>query len=317
MKNTFVLSIISFLKRIHGDYLFHHFKRLYEKDPKLAAYGLYDKIYGNHDNFNIDEPKSLIEKITWLELNTDTSLWTLCADKYRMREYVKQCGLADYLPKSYGHWGNPDDIDFSQLPNEFVLKANNGCGTVKVVRDKSQLNERKVKKELKRWIKRPFGYVGAQTHYLSIKPCILVEELLHQDENQKAFSPESMVDYKVWCINGEPESILVVYGRANSVHINALYDTNWNRLENKLRKTKHAAIGEEMIPKPKCLDEIFAIAKIMAEPFPEVRVDFYVVGGRPVIGELTFSTGYGSYTDEYYNYLGEKMDLGTITLKTK
>jgi len=317
MKTTLVRSVIHFLKRIHGDYLYFHFKRLYEKDPKLAAFGLYDRIYGNHEDFNIDEPKSLIEKITWLELNTDTSLWTLCADKYRMREYVAQCGLEDCLPKLYGHWEDPNDIDFSQLPNEFVLKANNGCGTVKIVRDKSSLNERKVKKDLKRWIKRPYGYMGAQTHYLSIKPCILAEELLHQDDIQKDFSPESMVDYKVWCINGEPESILVVYGRSNSIHFNALYDTNWNRLENRLRKSKHSVVGEKKVPKPDCLGNMLSIASKLAEPFPEVRVDFYVVNNRPVIGELTFSTGYGSYTDEYYNYLGEKMDLSTVTIKTK
>jgi hypothetical protein len=101
----------------------------------------------------------------------------------------------------------------------------------------------------------------------------------------------------------------VVYGRTDSSHVNALYDTNWNSLEKNLRKTKHTVIGETITPKPDCLDIMLSIASKLAEPFPEVRVDFYVVKNRPVIGELTFSTGYGSYTDEYYNYLGEKMNL--------
>ena len=303
------------LKRLHGDYLYYRFKRLYEKDPRLAAEGLYKKKYGSKAVLNIDNPKSLIEKITWLELNSDTSLWTLCADKYRMREYVEQCGLGEYLPKNYGHWENPDDIDFGQLPNEFVLKANNGCGTVMIVRDKNKLNEKKVKKELKRWLKHKFGYMGAQAHYLSIEPCILAEELLHQDEEQKSFSPESFVDYKVWCINGKPESILVVYGRNDNGYSLDLYDTSWKRLDEKLMKNGHFVFREEMIPKPNCLDKMLSMAKMMAEPFPEVRVDFYVVDGKPVIGELTFSTGYGYFTDEYYEYLGTKVDISKAKKK--
>lgn len=304
--------IKNFLKRLHGDYLYYHYKRLYEKDPRLAAESMYKKIYGNNAVLNIAEPKSLIEKITWLELNSDTSLWTLCADKYRMREYVAQCGLERYLPNLYGHWDNPEDIDFSQLPNEFVLKANNGCGTVKIVRNKSLLNEKKVKEELKSWLKRKFGYMGAQKHYLSIKPCVLAEELLSQDEDQKVFSPESMVDYKVWCINGEPENVLVVFGRDSSGYSLDLYDVEWRRMGDKIKQNGHFKFHVEEIPKPGCLNKMIEMAKILANPFPEVRVDFYVVAGEPVIGELTFTTGYGYFTDEYYEYLGELMNLKKV-----
>jgi hypothetical protein len=309
------MSFIKQIKTLHGNYLYHYFKCLYEKDPRLAAYRLYDRIYGNHDNFNIDQPENLIEKITWMELNSDTSLWTLCADKYRMREYVAQCGLEGYLPKLYGHWEDPDDIDFNILPNAFVLKANNGCGTVMVVRDKNQLNERKVKKVLKRWLKRKFGYMGAQTHYLFIEPCILAEELLHQDEKQKEFSPESMVDYKLWYINGEPEIVLVVYGRDDSGHALDLYDFEWNRKSDLLNHNGHFKFHEEEIPKPICLKKMIEIGTVLAKPFPEVRVDFYVVDENPVIGELTFSAGYGNFTDEYYEYLGRKIDLTKIKTK--
>lgn len=306
------MNIIDLLKRIHGTYLYYRFKRLYEKDPRLAAIGLYEKIYGNHDNFNIDEPKSLIEKITWLELNTDTSLWTLCADKYRMREYVEQCGLGDYLPKNYGHWENPDDIDFLLLPNEFVLKANNGCGSVKIVRDKSKLDERVVKRDMKRWLKRPFGYMGAQSHYLSIKPCILAEELLHSNEEQLSLSPVSLVDYKIWCFGGVPECILVVYDRSKNGHLLDMYDTNWERIPNSLKRNKSYGVQVDMFPKPPCLDQMLQMAATLSKPFPEVRADFYVIGEKPVIGELTFTSGYGNYTDEFYDYLGSKIVLPEV-----
>lgn len=308
-------SIRSFFKLLHGNYLYYRFKHLYEKEPKLAAYGLYDRIYGNHDDFNIDEPKSLIEKITWMELYADTSMWTLCADKYRMREYVEQCGLGEYLPKNYGHWKNPDDIDFDTLPNEFVLKANNGCGTVMIVKDKSKINRKIVKITLKQWLKHKYGYMGAHAHYLTINPCIIAEELLHQDEEQMSFSPESIVDYKVWCINGVPESVLVVYGRDNVSYGLDLYDTEWNRLDDKLKLNGHFKFTKEKIPRPTCLKDMIEMAKVLSEPFPQVRVDLYVIGNRPVIGEMTFGTGYGYFTNEYYNYLGEKINLNNLKIK--
>lgn len=300
-----IKALKSYLRRIYGDYLYYHFKRLYKKDPRLAAYGLYDRIYGNHDNFNIDEPKSLIEKITWLELNTDTSLWTLCADKYRMREYIETCGLSDFLPKNYGHWDNPYDIDFSLLPKEFVLKANNGCGSVMIVRDKDKINEKKVKCHLQRWMKRPYGYMGAQSHYLSIKPCILAEELLHQTENYS----HSLVDYKVWCFSGVPECILVVYDRTSDGHLLDMYDIQWNRIPNSLRKNDSYGVQESQFPKPECLTQMLRIASTLSRPFVEVRVDFYIIDNKPIIGEMTFTSGYGNYTDEFYDYLGSKVDL--------
>ena len=306
------------LKCLYGEYLHYSYKRLYKKNPRLAAIGLYKKIYGKNASLNIDQPKNLIEKITWLELNTDTSLWTLCADKYRMREYVEQCQLSDYLPKNYGSWENPDNIDFDKLPNGFVLKANNGCGTVKIVRDKKTIDEKKIKKELKRWLKKSFGYMGAQYHYLPIKPCIIAEELLPNTGVQKEFSPNSLVDYKVWCFKGKPESILVVYDRTSRQYCLDLYDTNWERIPEKLNMNGHFEFRKDVIiPKPECLDEMLKIASKLSEPFPEVRVDFYIVNDKPIIGELTFSAGYGNFTDEYYKYLGDKCDISNLKVIKK
>ena len=204
------------------------FEIAYKIKPRYASDIMYRRAF--HRKQNLDKPQDLIEKINWLQFNSDTSMWTICADKYRMREYVEEKGYGDYLPKLYGHWENPEEIDFESLPNEFVLKSNNGCGTVKIVRDKTQLNVIETKKILKKWLK-PYGYVGGQTHYLHIKPCIIAEELLFQDEKQKTFSPDSMVDYKVWCINGKPESILVVFNRHDALKVNiALFDTKWNEM---------------------------------------------------------------------------------------
>lgn len=270
----------------------------------------YVKQFGHKPN--LKNPKNLIEKIYWLLLYTDTSLWTKCADKFAMREYIKECGYEESLPKNYGKWDSAEDIDFSSLPNEFVMKANNGCGTVLIVHDKGRLDIKKTRKKMNHWLTVPFGWSGAQLHYTRIKPCIIAEELLKQNVDQKSYSPKSQVDYKVWCLNGKPESILIVFNRDSNGYYLDLYDPKWNRLDKYLKSNGHHKLRQEPIPMPVCKDEMLSIATRLAQPFPEVRVDFYVVGDKPVIGELTFTTGYGYFTDEYYDYLGSKIDLSKI-----
>lgn len=282
------------------------------RNPENEMRRTYFKVY--HRYPNLDNPQNLIEKIFWMQLHTDTSMWTRCADKYAMREYVRECGYEDFLPRNYGKWERVEDIDFSALPNEFVLKTNNGCGTVLIVRDKNTLDEKATRKKLQQWLNIPFGWAGAELHYTRIKPCIIAEELLHQDEEQKALSPHSQIDFKVWCINGAPESIFVAYNRHDVSYINiALFDTNWNPIPQYLRSNhKDVYNPNDTIDKPVCLEEMLSMAKKMSQPFPEVRVDFYVKNNKAVIGELTFTTGYGYFTDDYYLYLGKKMDLSKI-----
>lgn len=301
-------AIKNYLRSLWSTYLYYKYKRLYEKDPKLAADALYYKIYKRH--INLDNPVNLIEKITWMSLYTDTSLWTLCADKYRMRSYVESKGLGKYLPQNYAFWENPDDIDFSKLPNQFVLKANNGCATVLIVLDKSKLNESKVKQQMKSWLKRPFGYIGAEKHYLSIKPGILAEELLTQSKELDAVSPTSMVDFKIWCFNGTPESILITYGREIGKHNVALYDLDWNPMPEKLNN-KYCEMQKNTptFPRPKHLDDMIDVAKQISKDFKEVRVDFYETDKGVILGEITLTAGYGSLNLEYYEYLGKKIDL--------
>lgn len=286
------------------------YKVLYKIKPRYAAELMYHHAF--HRFMDLKNPKNLIEKINWMQFNSDTSMWTLCADKYRMREYVASKGLEDYLPKLYGHWDNVEDIDFNSLPKEFVLKSNNGCGTVKIVRDKSQLDFSATKKLLKSWLK-PYGYVGGQTHYLRIKPCIIAEELLHQEE--EGDSPRSLTDYKVWCFGGKPECILVIHDRVGRGYLMDMYDTNWERIPNSLKDNAHNGVAGEKAPKPSCLQQMLDMASTLAEPFVEVRADFYVINNKPVIGELTFTSGYGNYTDSFYDYLGKKVDLSKVKKK--
>ena len=127
---------------------------------------------------NIDNPKTLDDKIAYMAFRTDTSEWTRLADKVRVREYVEECGYGEYLPKLYGTWEHAEDINFDELPDAFVIKTNNASATNILVRDKSKIDEAAVRKQLDDWLKDDYGYRTCQPHYSRIKPLILAEEFL-------------------------------------------------------------------------------------------------------------------------------------------
>ena len=299
MKSLFFKQFSYWLKR-----------RIVKSNPLWEINRCYKKALGVYPN--LKTPKNLIEKIYWMEWNSDTSLWTKCADKYRVREFLKEQGLEHIAPKLLGIWHNVEDIDFSELPQEFILKTNDGCGTNLIVRDKSKYDVEQVKKLFKSFMKYKQGFSNAQYHYLEIEPCVIAEELLHQSDELNEYSPNSLVDYKVYCFNGKPECVNVLYDRTKTSVYNRLYDLDWNEMPEKVVPYKGMRSSKSIFPKPKCLNEMLNYASILSQPFPEVRVDFYVINDQPVFGELTLSTGYGDFTKEYYNYLGAKVDLTKV-----
>lgn len=285
------------------EFVYQLHKRAALRDPLGEANRVYRECFGKDVDW--DSPKDLVEKSLWLMFNTDTSLWTRCADKYRVRQYVEEKGMPELLPKLYGMWEKAKDVDFDILPNQFVLKANNGSGTVEIVKDKSTLDIKKMRKTMKEWLAYTYGYNGAQMFYTKIDPCIIAEEL-HPTENG-----QSLVDYKIWCFNGEPESIWVAYDRKKVGAVKmALFDLDWNPLPQYLKSTPHYVYDPtDVIPRPKSLDKMLEACRKLTKPFKEVRADFYDVNGKAYFGELTFLSGYGFYTNEYYEYLGGKVCL--------
>lgn len=310
---------MSIVRKLNKSYAYRrlaaHFHKFAVKvSPEWEMKRVYRNIFNREPD--LQNPKDLVEKIYWLQLHTDTSLWTKCADKYGLREYVEELGLGQYLPRLCGKWDTAALIDFDLLPEKSILKTNNGCAQCVIVDKSKGFNADSIRESFSRWLKVPYGYAGAQLHYTRIKPCIIAEELLIPSEEDKKVSPNSLIDYKVWCFNGQPECIWVAYNRHDGAFVDMdLYDTSWNSLSQYLRDTETDKYNPNVsIPKPACLNQMLDIASRLSQPFEEVRADFYVIKGKPVIGELTFTAGYGFYTDEFYKYLGSKVDLSKVNV---
>lgn len=263
---------------------------------------LYKNTLGKVADFS--NPRDINEKIQWLMFYTDTSMWSVLADKFAVREYVKNRIGEDYLIPLLGHWTDEKAINFDTLPNKFVIKPNNGCYDSFICLDKEQINLELIREKLGQSLKKSFNE-NAEPHYRAIKPCIIAEYLLETD------SPEGLVDYKIWCFNGEPYCIFVCVNRdpvthhANFVY----YDLNWNRYP------EHISVdfqNEATCPRPENLQELLTIAQKLASGFPQVRVDLYDIKGKIYFGEMTFTSNFGMmpyFTQDVLNDMGKKCIL--------
>ena len=255
--------------------------------PKSFTKYAYKKYIG--DKLDIDNPKNLYEKINFIRFYGDTALWSDLTDKYKVRDYVSKCGYANILNELYGHYYKVSDIDFSELPEKFVLKTNNACETNLVVKDKNTINYDEIRKKLYKWLKDDYGRRSGQPHYSKIEPCIIAERYIENDN----MSSTSLIDYKFYCFHGKVHYIFVYSDRILNTHKvkKMIYTREWEKLIHKMDPI-HDFIEYEV--RPESLQYMIEIAEKLSEPFQFVRVDLYEVGAKPIFGEMTFTPGYDS-----------------------
>lgn len=81
---------------------------------------------------------------------------TMLADKLHVRDYVACKVGSNYLIPLLWSGDKPEDIPFDELPLRFVIKTNHGCSYNIIVKDKTQLDYKQIKKQLKKWIETNF-----------------------------------------------------------------------------------------------------------------------------------------------------------------
>ena len=256
-----------------------------------------------HRNLNLKNPKSLADKVTYIELHEQSPLAPECTDKYAVRRYVEDKGFADILvPLAGGPWSSVNEIDFQTLPDAFVFKATHGCKMNYLVPDKTKLDKKKCMAEMSRWLQTTYGTYSMEPHYLKIQHRIYAENYLAD--------ADKLIDYKFHCMNGIPQFVLVCgdrvvteMGNDVSRHI---FDMNWKPIVGLTDETS------DKIEKPEHLEQMIDIAKKLSADFKFVRVDLYDINGKVYFGELTFSPTNGvfsHYTQEFLDEMGARLKI--------
>ena len=251
---------------------------------------------------NIDNPTTFTEKIQWAKIKAMDAQKSMLADKYAVRAWVAQTIGEEYLIPLLGVWDSADQINFAELPESFVLKTNNACGTNLIVRHKAEISEKRARRELDKWMAWDYGWMGFELQYLAIEPKIIAEKFICNEDGSE------IRDYKFLCFDGEPKYIWVTEDR-HSRHTEATLDMDWSYAP--------WCDCESLVPnniprKPESFDLMVNLVKSLAAGFPHVRVDFYEVDAKPLFGEMTFTSGGGYFKVApavYDERLGEMWDL--------
>ena len=269
------MSFFSNVKRIIYRGYFSLIQKL-NNYPKESA--RFRKIHGY--DLNLNNPLTFSEKIIWKKLHDRNPLLPVVSDKLRVRDFVKNKLGAELsenilIPLLF-NTTNPEKIPFENLPQQFVVKSNHAAGQIIIVKDKSEIDQREMVEICKKWLSSQYGFFRHEWAYQNIKPEILIEELLLDEEGR---IPK---DFNFHVFHGKCKRIGVCSFKYHHPKVVNGYDVNWNR-----SKVVTSFPEGPNIPKPENLSLMIEIAENLSKDFDYIRVDLYNIMGKIYFGEFS------------------------------
>ncbi len=249
---------------------------------------------------NIHEPRTFNEKIQWLKLFDTKPIYSKMVDKLESKTIVANKIGKEYVIPTLGVWNSVAEIDFDQLPRQFVLKCTHNSGGVVVVKEKSELDISLINKRFNKMLNRNFYFHSREMPYKNLKPKIIAEELLTE---------ENLKDFKFFCFDGIVKFFKVDFNRFTKHQAN-YYDRN----------LKYMDFGEANFPPdpnyhikmPDKIHDMILLSEELARGFTFIRIDLYCTNDKIYFGEYTFypASGFGKFTpEEWDRKIGDLINL--------
>lgn len=226
---------------------------------------------------DLKNPKTFNEKLFWMKLYDRRPEYTIMVDKCAVKDYVANIIGENYIIPTLGIWNRPEDIEWDQLPDQFVLKCTHDSGGLVVCRDKAKLNKNAAMKKLRKSLKRNYWKAGREWPYKNVPRRILAEKYMEDT------SVGELPDYKFFCFDGEVKALFVGTERGTGDVKFDYYDADFNHLD---IVQLHPMSGRDL-PKPQHFEEMKLLASKLSKGYPQLRVDFYNINGSIYFGELT------------------------------
>lgn len=255
---------------------------------------------------NLNNPKTFNEKLQWLKLYDRKPEYTVMVDKFAVREYIADKIGEKYLIPLIGVWDSPDDIDFDSLPDKFVLKCNHNSGFgMCICKDKSKLNIKQVRKELKKGLKQNYYKHGREWPYKNVPRKIIAEKYMTDNSGE-------LNDYKIMCFNGKFKCAFTCTDRFSPEGIKVtFYDKDWNVMPFE----RHYPKSKIPLPQPENFNKMIELSEILSKEIAFARIDWYEVEGKLYFGEITFfpGSGFEEFSPEIWDTrLGNLIDLTKV-----
>ena len=266
---------------------------------KLLFYGTFGKCA------NLKSPQNYNEKLQWLKLHAMKPEYQNLVDKYEVKKYVTAMVGEKYVIPTLAVWNSVDEIDFEELPDQFVLKTTHDSGSVVICRHKKNFNKEAAIKILRQSMKKNYYDVCREPQYKNIVPRIIAESYIAPQDCA------DIDDYKMMCFNGKFDNVMICSGRHSDRGIRYYhFDKDWKFLPYVYYDDLDEMNFVNLCPQN--YDEMIKIANALCKGFPHIRVDLYNVNGKIYFGELTFFQAGGfddDLTEEAKDILGSKILL--------
>lgn len=253
-------------------------------------------------SLRLKNPVTFNEKLQYLKLYNRNPEHIRFVDKQEAKNYVSERLGKEYIIPTLGIWQSFEDINFDELPSQFVLKCTHDSGSTVICKNKRTFDVEAAQKKLSRKLGINLFWHGREWPYKNLKPRIIAEQYL--DDNGEA--PK---DYKFFCFNGKVKCFKIDFDRFTQ------HKANYYAPDKTLMR-----FGEVVCPPdfnreldiPENIDQMMQLAEKLSGGFPFLRVDFYNVNGCIYFGEMTFfpASGFGPFIPETWDEtLGSWIEL--------
>jgi hypothetical protein len=253
---------------------------------------------------NLENPRSLNEKINWKKLYDRNPLITLTSDKIDVRKYVaKKLNNNSILKPVLQVTDNPEEIKFAALQKPYVIKPNHLSGKMIFVYEKDKINKQEIINNCKSWLKEKYVPHAFEWAYEDIYPRILIEPIIGTKELLKS--------YKLHMFHNKCELIQVNEGSFKDKQKRTLtmYTPDWKKLSDV--KWIYPP-SEYTLNKPVFIDKLIKYSEILSESFNYVRIDFCEFNNQIYFEEITHypTSGHAKIEPVEFDFeIGEKWQI--------
>ncbi len=233
-------------------------------------------LFNNNETLSkIDNPERIDEIIAWSKLYDLNPLKSNCSDKLKVRNYIDSKKL-DILNEIYGIYDNFDEINFNNLPDQFVIKCNHGSGFNIIVKNKNEFNQIEAKIKIDEWMSLNYAYIaGYEWQYENIKPKILIEKYLTQP----------IIDWQWYMYKGNNYGVSLSRKISPEIIEHLAFVDQFGKKLNYYLGPKPNMYNY----KSNTFNEMLPYVQELSKDFDFVRVDLYKFENKIYFGELTFT----------------------------
>ena len=230
---------------------------------------------------HLNNPKTFNEKLQWLKLYGRRPIDTVLSDKYAVKEYISKTIGSEYVIPLIGVWDDFDDINFDELPDQFVLKCTHDSGGIVICKDKSNFDIDAARKLLKKNLQTDFYVYSREKAYRDIPRRIIAEKYMEDSKTKE------LRDFKFFCFDGVPKALFIATDRQKEGEETKFdfFDMDFKHIP----VTNGHPNADVKPSKPESFEKMKDLATILSKGIPHVRVDFYEINGRIYFGEMTYS----------------------------